>query len=239
MCDAALDKLQQRIRMSTQSRIGQGVRFLHQLASDHPGKYWEVLDPQHGDHRIWPQSQYLIHLTLKRLWSSELARRVKAANDFNAPAVDRDISSNARYCVLDNDIAPFYLAKQQNSDYFDEVALIGHYWALAGAMLRAKVLAGSLLQNWNRSLGVLGMDKDDVQYNLYRIYKTALAGTLFARVGMLDNCASTAAKLEQLQGSDGGWVTDMRPDGSLDGVANVETTCLALICLDCSAKGGF
>ena len=225
--------------MSTQSRIGDGVRFIHQLESDHPGKYWEVTSPQHGDHKIWPQSQYLVYITLKRVESLEIARKIKAANDFNAMAIDRDIRSNARFCVLDNDATGFYLAGQETSDYFDEVALIGHYWALKGMMSKAKTLAQSLLQNWNSKLGVLGMDKDDVQHNLFRVYKTALAGTLFARVGMQHECQSAATTLEQLPSSDGGWMTDIKPDGTPDGVANVETTCLALICLSCAIEGSF
>jgi hypothetical protein len=228
--------------MSIQSRIGDGVRFIHQLESDHPGKYWEVNDPQHGDHKIWPQTQYLIHLTLKRLGSVELARRIRAANDFSAPAIDRDISSNARYCVLDNDVTQFYLAGQETSDYFDEVALLGHYWSLKGQASKAQNLANDLLQNWNTELDLLGMDKDDAQQTppLFRVYKTALAGTLFARVGMMNKCQSTAERLESFPNSyAGGWVTDIKLDGTLDGVANAETTCLALICLDCAARGSF
>lgn len=147
--------------------------------------------------------------------------------------------ANDRFCVLDNDVGPFYLWNSETSDNFDEVALIGHYRSLVGDTRKAATLAKYLFENWNSDLGVLGMDKGDREKGFFRVYKTALAGTLFARVGMLEEGGLAATTLEHLQEKGGGWITDLRSDGVKDGVANAETTCLALICLHCAARGEF
>ena len=224
-----------------QTSIISGLSFLTSLQSDHPGWYWEVADPNHGDHKIWPQSQHLLYLTFKRLGKLAAASQIYYANDFKAPAEDRNIPTCSRFCVLDNDPSLFYLAGAENSVNFDEVALVGHYWALMGDTTKPLNLAQFLKTQWNPTLGVLGMDAGDKQANLFRVYKTALAGTLFARVGgsAMADCQSTATKLQSLQDPCGGWVTDLDTSGKPNGVCNIETTCLALICLDCAAKGRF
>jgi len=220
-------------------RIEKGLKFLAGLESLHPGWFWEVYDPKHCDRRIWPQTQYLLYVTFKRLGKADVAERIKSANCFTSPAVDRVGYANDRFCVLDNDTQPFHLSKSETSDYFDEIALIGHYRTLSGDKEKALRLASYLRQNWDPNLGVLGMDKGDKEHNLFRVYKTALAGTLFARVEMLQECESTAETLLQLPQEDGGWITDLKPDGTKDGVANAETTCLVLICLDCATRRRF
>jgi hypothetical protein len=140
---------------------------------------------------------------------------------------------------LDNNAPPFYLAAWQTSSNFDELALIGHWWVLAGDTDKAKQFAALLWNNWNTPLNVLGMDAADKGKNLFSLYKTALAGTLFARVQMAQQLQNTAVKPTQLQEPSGGWITDLTPKGQKQGVPNIETTCLALICLDCVAKGSF
>lgn len=223
-----------------QDRIESGLSFLKRLESDHPGKYWEVVDPGHGDHKIWPQTQYLLYVTFKMFNEFTLAQRIHDANDFTAPTIDRPgLLSNARFCVLDNDAQPFYLAKSQTSDYFDEMALIGHCQALVGQAQSAKALATHLYEHWTtvNGLRVLGMDKADTQDKLFRIYKTALAGTLFARVQMLQESKDAATTLQLLQETAGGWRTDLDMSGQKSGIANAETTCLALICLGWEQKG--
>lgn len=144
-------------------KTASGLNFLQGLESDHPGKYWEVYELGHGDHRIWPQTQYLLYVTFKRLGRFELARRIRDANDFKTLTIDRrGLVSDARFCVLDNDAPPFYLAEWATlPGNFDEVALLGHYWALAGNINRAKELANFLKSKWNQQLGVLGMDEGD------------------------------------------------------------------------------
>jgi len=125
------------------------------------------------------------------------------------------------------------------SNNYDEIALIGHYRSLIGDNTKAADLAKFLYSKWNRDLGVLGMDQGDSKARLFRVYKTALAGTLFARARMTDACASATNKLEALQELEGGWKTDLDSTGQKNGTANVETTCLALICLDCTERGRF
>jgi hypothetical protein len=210
------------------------------LKSTHPGWYWEVLDPNHGDHRIWPQSQYLLYLAFKRFGRYDLAYEIYLANDFKVCAVDRVIYASSRFCVLDNDVPPFYLANQTAlPSNYDEVALLGHYRFLTGASVKSIEYAGFLKSKLDPKLGIIGMDEGDRRRNLFRLYKTALAGTLFGRVGWIQDCQSIARKLESLQASDGGWVTDLDSSGKLNGVSNIETTCLALLCLDCASKGRF
>jgi len=224
-----------------QNSVTSGLNFLSSLLSDHSGWYWEVSDPNHGDHKIWPQSQHLLYLTFKRFGKLDVASQVYYANDFKVAAEDRNITACSRFCVLDNDPSLFYLAGSETSNNFDEVALIGHYWSLVGNSATAVNLANYLKSQWNQKFGVLGMDQGDQAANLFRVYKTALAGTLYARVGgpLISDCRSTAAKLQSLQDPSGGWVTDLDTSGKPNGVPNIETTCLALICLDCAAKGRF
>ncbi len=230
-----------------QSSIASGLKFLDGLQSDHPGQYWEVLDPQHGEHKIYPQSQYLLYITLKRFGKFELARPIHDANNFKSLTVDRrNTIADARFCVLDNDAPPFCLAdwgSSQLPDNFDEVGLLGHYWSLTGNSAGATQCATFLWSQWNSQFQVLGMDSGDRSVNppFFRVYKTALAGTLFARVGgtMLAHCQSTAVRLQSLQDTSGGWKTDLDANGVLQGVPNIETTCLTLICMDSAAKGGF
>lgn len=226
---------------SFQSNITLGIQFLHGLESDHPGKYWEVYEVNHGDHRIWPQTQYLLYLTFKRFGLADLARRVNDANDFTVPTIDRaGLMSNQRYCVLDNVTSGFYLANHTSSN-FDEVALIGHYASLTSNSTILNSQTALLKSNWNKTLGVLGMDAGDQAAKLFRVYKTALAGTLFARAGMTSECDAVATTLANLQEPTGGWITDLTVAGAKNpgSVANIETTALSLICLDCARKGSF
>ena len=227
--------------LNLQNSITSGLNFLASLESDHQGWYWEVSDSNHTDHKIWPQSQYLLYVTFKRLAKLDAASQIYYANDFKVAAEDRNIPACSRFSVLDNDPSSFYLAGTDTSSNFDEIALIGHYWSLVGNTAKAVNLAQSLKSQWNQKLDVLGMDPGDQAANLFRVYKTALAGTLFGRVGgaAIAGCQSTAAKLQSLQDPGGGWITDLDPLGKPNGVCNIETTCLALICLDCAAKGRF
>ncbi len=56
---------------------------------------------------------------------------------------------------------------------------------------------------------------------------------------MSQELMDAAATLERLQETTGGRITDLDSTGQKDGVENAETTCLALICLDCKQKGQF
>lgn len=69
----------------------------------------------------------------------------------------------------------------------------------------------------------------------YATYKLALA-LLAARAcdGEFPESAAVREKLLAMQNAAGGWITDYRADGTPVGLANVETTCLALFALDAS-----
>lgn len=68
---------------------------------------------------------------------------------------------------------------------------------------------------------------------LYATYKLAL-GLLAARAcgWEFPEAGAVRERLLALRHPDGGWFTDYRADGSPAGLANVETTCLALFALD-------
>ena len=222
------------------------MNFLASLESSKPGWYYEIPSQYSGDseYKVYPQSQYLLYLTFKRLNRLDLARQICQANLFGVPAVDRVGYSNDRFCVLDNDAPPFYLAGQtQLPIAYDEIALVGHYRALTGDMIGAQQCATILKGNWDPGLGVLGMDPGDKTANngsgLFRVYKTALAGTLYARVGSKTDCINTATKLQLMQDlQTKGWITDLDANGKPNGMPNIETTCLCLICLHCAQLGG-
>ena len=68
---------------------------------------------------------------------------------------------------------------------------------------------------------------------IYATYKLALA-LRAARRFQVTTAALTAMRerLLKMQADPGGWITDYKPDGSPVGMANVETTCLAILALD-------
>jgi hypothetical protein len=71
----------------------------------------------------------------------------------------------------------------------------------------------------------------------FATYKLALALLAARRVG--DHSPALAVMRERLlkmQADSGGWITDYRPDGTPVGMANVETTCLAILALEAPAK---
>jgi hypothetical protein len=68
---------------------------------------------------------------------------------------------------------------------------------------------------------------------IYATYKLALA-LRAARRFQLSTTALTAMRdrLLKMQAPSGGWITDYKPDGTTHGMANVETTSLAILALD-------
>ena len=69
---------------------------------------------------------------------------------------------------------------------------------------------------------------------IYATYKLALALRAARRFTGLTTPALTAMRerLLKLQSATGGWITDYRPDGTPHGLANVETTSLAILALE-------
>jgi hypothetical protein len=67
----------------------------------------------------------------------------------------------------------------------------------------------------------------------YATYKLGLALRVAQRFGdKSDVLSKIRAKLLHLQNAAGGWITDYKPDGTRVGMANVETTCLAILGLE-------
>ncbi len=77
-------------------------------------------------------------------------------------------------------------------------------------------------------------DRVFTEQKIYSTYKLALAILAASRLNCLPQLPSELTKrLLSLQNADGGWVTDYTPSGQPTGLANVETTSLAIMALDC------
>ena len=69
---------------------------------------------------------------------------------------------------------------------------------------------------------------------IYATYKLALTVIAAERLGQLERLPNGLVnRLRKMQHASGGWITDYHPDGNPVGKANVETTCLAILALDC------
>jgi hypothetical protein len=76
--------------------------------------------------------------------------------------------------------------------------------------------------------------KNDHQYSTYKLALSLIAA---ARLGVTPKPQTTIIeRLLALQGKDGGWITDYDKTGKPVGVANVETTCLAILGLEAVAE---
>ncbi|MEI8212848.1 MAG: hypothetical protein WCI02_11920 [Planctomycetota bacterium] len=96
---------------------------------------------------------------------------------------------------------------------------------------RARHAWKSALKSWD---GVGFHDRATAHSSLFATYKLSLALIAAGRDGLAtpeDNeiLASCRQRLRSAQAESGGWITDYRPDGSLVGQANVETTCLSIM----------
>ncbi|MEI8213906.1 MAG: hypothetical protein WCI02_17280 [Planctomycetota bacterium] len=96
---------------------------------------------------------------------------------------------------------------------------------------RARHAWKSALKSWD---GVGFHDRATAHSGLYATYKLSLALIAAGRDGLVspeDNeiLTSCRQRLRTAQAETGGWITDYRPDGSLVGQANVETTCLSVL----------
>jgi hypothetical protein len=75
----------------------------------------------------------------------------------------------------------------------------------------------------DRVFGVTGL------YATYKLGLLLMAAKKLDR--MLDFHDDVVERLLSLQDKSGGWITDYKPDGTPVGLANVETTCLALLAM--------
>jgi hypothetical protein len=74
--------------------------------------------------------------------------------------------------------------------------------------------------------------------NTYATYKLALALLAASRIGVqFDARSAVLDRLLAQQAPDGGWVTDYDKDGKPVGVANVETTSLAILAVEAVERG--
>lgn len=83
-----------------------------------------------------------------------------------------------------------------------------------------------------------GFNDDATRHSkLYATYKLALALQTARRLE-LQSPALTAmrGRLLKMQADSGGWITDYKPDGTPVGMANVETTSLAILALDAALR---
>ena len=224
------------------SDIRLALSFIDKLKTDSKGSaFWEVLDSGHGDHRVWPQSQFLLYLLSYKVGlhdSSYLAQAAKIVcnNDLTVCAVDRWGKAGDRFCVLLGDPDDFYLKDERvgtTKTCSDENSLLLLYRLLTNQLSDADNLFGNLENMWDYSVNLLGRDQADC--GKYAIYKTALFGIAAKAIGNSKWVQIVQSRLRELQTRTGpcagGWKTHLLPDKTFDGVENVETTALSVIAL--------
>ena len=224
--------------------IQKALAFIDSLRQDeNRSSYYEIIEPDPNEHKVFPQSQYLLYITFKQLGLNELANRIARAHDFTQiDKVDPNRAgrpANDSYSVLEGDLKPFRLAGNKSSDYNDERALLSIYWTqrrvpiLGNRPYRKNVerLAEELVTRYDPARGVLEMDAADSRRKLYAVFKVALFGIMARRTQNSASLASVQNKLIGWQHKDGGWETDRTTDLSPQGYANLETTCLAILAL--------
>jgi len=211
--------------------------------------YWEVAEKDHNEHKVFPQTQYMLHIIFNYLGMSQEAARIAAAHDFNEPDTI-DSSRNGRpandtYCVLEGNLKPFRFAGQKDSDYNDLMALLSLYWlekrhAILGNWpyrKDAEAIWRKLLSRYDQSKRVLEMDpaekeiKPSKPFPLHAVFKLALFAISARRKSDADTLDSIRIRLKEWQDVSGGWITDRTIDFQPNGVANLETTCLCIFAL--------
>ena len=220
--------------------------FINRLRTDKGYWYYEVLDPGHGDHKVWPQSQFLLYVLFTAIGIHEpsylaSAARIVCNTDMTVCAVDRLERAGQRFCVLLGDTDDFYLKGEPIGSYrpfSDENSLLIIYRTLTNQKSDANALFNRLAGTWDRKVNLLGLDEADrkKQPQEYEIYKTALFGIAAKAIGNAGWTQTVQSRLRQLQTRNGpnagGWKTGLRPDGPSDGIVeNLETTTLSILAL--------
>jgi hypothetical protein len=216
--------------------VEKALGFIDTLrVDDTRSEYYEVAEPNHSEHRVYNQSQYLLSILFEKMGRNDLVQRIRMKHLPEEPDNDlprrRGHKSNDRWCVLEDDIKPFYLANKINSSYNDEKALIALYWFEKNRDQVARKLWDELYSRYDPAKGVLRMDKADAERNLYPVYKIALLGILAKRVQNVEALESVRRHLVAWQHQAGGWETDRKTDLTADGVANLETAVLSTMAL--------
>jgi len=220
------------------------------LKSDETGSdYYEVAEQDHPEHMVYNQSQYLLSVAFKLLGKESLAQSIRRKHNPDEPDNDpnrKEHKAKDRFCVLEGDTREFYLAGQDDAENSDEIALLALYWLnikdpiLGNRVSRSKVdkLWKKLLPRYDPVKGILAMDKADRDVaqrqgfeELYPVYKVALFAILAKNMKDMQTLDSVREKLRMWQHSGGGWETDRTADSKPIGVANLETTALAILAL--------
>ena len=216
--------------------ISRALKFIDTLrVNDSRSEYYEVAELDHSEHRVYNQSQYLLTLLFKKVGRIDLAQAIRRKHRPDEP--DNDLPRRKghiacdRWCILEGDIAPFYLKNRINSSYNDEKALLALYWLEKGSQGNAKRIWKQLHSRYDSLQGVLKMDKADRERSLYPVYKVALLGILARKMNKPDIAGSVEGSLRRWQNTGGGWETDRTPILRPDGVANIETTALSILAL--------
>lgn len=226
--------------------VEKATRFLDSLRTDEGRTdFYEVAERSHSEHRVYNQSQYLLSILLKRLGSDVHFQNIRGKHPVGE--VDNDPTrsghrANDRFCILEDDTKPFYLADQKDAETNDEMALLALYWlnkrdpVIGNTLNRrnAERLYGKLKARFDSVRGVLEMDKADQMRKpspLYAVYKVALLGILARRMNDMATLNRVREVLRAWQDASGGWSTDRTTELAPDGVANVETTVLCTMAL--------
>jgi len=230
--------------------IDGALQFIDGLREDDDrASYYEVAEKTHSQHKVFPQTQYVLYITFNALSLTQQAVRIAGAHDFSKPDTV-DLTRNGRpandtYCVLEGNLKPFRLAGQMDSDYNDEMALLSVYWLerkvpIIGNRLyrkNADRIWNKLLSRSDRVNGVLEMDPAEKEITptkpqpLHAVFKLALFGILAKQMADLSTLHIVQSTLRQWQHAKGGWETDRTIDLKPNGVANLETTCLSILAL--------
>ncbi len=214
------------------------ISFIGSLkANDVPSEYYEVSEKKHSEYRVYNQTQYLLSIMFKHTGNHDLSSKIR--NKHFPGEADNDPGrkariSNDRFCVLDGETANFYLAEQKDALNYDEKTLLALYWLQKGGPKAVQYATGlwkQLRDRYDFSRGVLEMDKADRKKKLHSVYKTALMGILAEKMNDQEVLSSVRKTLKSWQSPNGGWVTDRTSDLRPDGVANAETTALAILAL--------
>ncbi len=216
--------------------IERALHFLDSLrVDDMRSEYYEVAETTHSEHRVYNQSQYLLSILFRKLGKEDLVQAIRRKHPSDEPDNDlprrRGHRSNDRWCILEDDIKPFYLSNRINSRYNDEKALLALYRLERGRERPAKTLSEELSSRYDPAKGVLQMDEADAEKDLHPVYKVALFGILAKRINDATTVRSVQESLRRWQHQAGGWETDRKVDLTADGAANIETTVLSTLAL--------
>lgn len=123
-------------------------------------------------------------------------------------------------------------------EVYADLLLLAAIAEAASAPERARQRLGAAMAMWD---GKGFKDRVVEAHGIYATYKLALGLIARARVGVggaIEPGSSVEAILNRLfamQGPEGGWITDYDPELKPRGLANVETTCMAIIALEAGA----